>query len=165
MSQLPFRQIRHADRPELSERFCIMSITINELDEVKRRICERVLSLERFTGLKAILENLSRSRENICDALSHANSFQDLLAKLGYPLTLTKQIHVQDAYSRLAPAGGVKTVLPYNDIPTHSSFPTLVNINSTVTATADSAAFFNKLLTALQEQCVAENQKHNGLNR
>src|SRR5678815_1888115 len=111
-----------------------MSTTISESNEVKRRrACERVLALEPFTGLKTILENLSRSREKICDALSDADSFQDLLAKLGHPLTLTTQIHVQDAYTRLAPAGGVKAVLPYYDIPTHSSFPTLVNINSTVT--------------------------------
>ena len=135
-------------------------ITASETDEVRRRrTCERVLALEPFTGLKAILENLSRNRDKICDALSDANSYQDLLAKLGHPLTLTKQIHVQDAYTRLTPAGGVKAVLPYHDISTHSSFPTLVNINSTVTTTADSAAFFNKLLTALQKQCVAENQK------
>lgn len=137
-----------------------MNTTISESDDVKRRhTCERVLALEPFTGLKTILENLSRNREKICDALNNANSYQDLLAKLGHPLTLTKQIHVQDAYTRLAPAGGIKAVLPYYDIPTHSSFPTLVNINSTVTTTADSVAFFNSLLTALRKQCAAEGPK------
>ena len=39
--------------------------------------------------------------------------------------------------------GGIKAVLPYFDIPTHSALPTLVNFDSTVTATEKSAAFFN----------------------
>jgi hypothetical protein len=74
---------------------------------------------------------------------------------LGYRLTLTKQIHVQDAYSRLGSAGGVKAVLPYHDIPSQSSLPTLLNYDSTVTATPKSADFFDKLLAALKTQLSA----------
>jgi hypothetical protein len=55
---------------------------------------------------------------------------------------LTKQIHVQDAFSRIGSAGGIKAVLPYYDIPTQRSLPTLVNFDSTVTATPESAGFF-----------------------
>jgi hypothetical protein len=65
---------------------------------------------------------------------------------------MTKQIHVADCYSRMGPAGGIRAVLPYFDIPTHSALPTLVNYDSTVTATPKSAAFFNELLAELKRQ-------------
>ncbi len=117
---------------------------------------ERILSREPFTGLKAILDNLSRSREALCEAANGANSYEDLLAKLGYRLTLTKQIHVQDAFTRLGAAGGIKVVLPYFDIPTHSSFPTLVNFDATVTTTSESASFFNKMVSTFRTQWSAD---------
>ena len=84
------------------------------------------------------------------------NSYEQRLARLGYRLTLTKQIHVQDAYSRVGSAGGVKAVLPYHDIPSQSSLPTLLNYDSTVTATPKSADFFNKMLTLLKTQLSAQ---------
>ncbi len=127
--------------------------------EASRRNFERILSLEPFTGLKAILDSLSRDREALCAAASSANSYEELLAKLGYRIILTKQIHVQDAYSRLGPAGGIKAVLPYFDIPTKSSLPMLVNFDSTVTLTAASAGFFSKMLATFRAQWSAENQK------
>jgi hypothetical protein len=43
-------------------------------------------------------------------------------------------------------------VLPYFDIPTQSALPTLVNFDSTVTATPKSAAFFNGMLAELKRQ-------------
>ena len=132
--------------------------SVNAGMDTRRRNLERVLSREPFTGLKAILDRLSPRREALCEAVSGANSYEDLLAKLGYRITLTKQIHVQDAFSRLGPAGGIKAVLPYYDIPTQRSLPTLVNFDSTVTATPESAAFFNKMLAALRTQSDAENQ-------
>jgi hypothetical protein len=132
--------------------------SVNAGTDMRRRNLERVLSREPFTGLKAILDRLSPRREALCEAVSGANSYEDLLAKLGYRITLTKQIHVQDAFSRLGPAGGIKAVLPYYDIPTQRSLPTLVNFDSTVTATPESAAFFNKMLAALRTQSDAENQ-------
>lgn len=124
--------------------------------ETMQQNFERVLSLERFKGLKAILDKLSSDREAQCKAVSDTNSYEELVAKLGYGMTLTKQIHVQDAYSRTGRAGGIKTVLPYYDIPTQSSLPTLVNFDSTVTTTPKSAAFFNEMLAALKTQMTAE---------
>ena len=84
--------------------------------------------------------------------MNGANSYEELLARLGYRITLTRQIHVQDAYTRVGSAGGIRTVLPYHDIPTQSSFPTLVNFDSTVTTTPKSAGFFNAMLAALKTQ-------------
>jgi hypothetical protein len=45
--------------------------------------------------------------------------------------------------------------LPYYDIPTQSSLPTLVNLDATVTATPKSAAFFDALLLDLKKQLIA----------
>jgi hypothetical protein len=124
--------------------------------ETRQQNFERVLSREPFKGLKAILERLSPDREALCEVVHGTNSYEELLARLGYRLTLTKQIHVQDAYSRVGLAGGVKAVVPYHDIPSHSSLPTLVNYDSTVTATPTSADFFNKMLAALKTQLSAQ---------
>jgi hypothetical protein len=120
---------------------------------------ERVLSREPFTGLKAVLDSLSRDRAALCEAVTGADSYEELLARLGYRITLTRQIHVQDAFSRLAPAGGIKAVIPYHDIPTQSSLPTLVNVDSTVTTTPESAGFFNQAFAAFRAELTAENQK------
>jgi hypothetical protein len=113
---------------------------------------EALLSREPFKGLKAILDSLSADREALCAGIYSLNTYEDLLASLGYRVTLTKQIHVQDCYSRVGSAGGIKAVLPYYDIPTQSSLPTLINLDSSVTTTAKSAAFFNQMLTALKTQ-------------
>ena len=113
---------------------------------------ETIISREVFTGLKAILDSLSPDRDALCAAVSGANSYEELLKRLGYRLTLTKQIHLQDCYSRVGRDGGIRTVLPYHDIPTQSSLSTLVNLDSTVTTTPKSAAFFNELLVKLRAQ-------------
>lgn len=133
------------------------SSTTTAPSETKQQNFERVLSCEPFKGLKAILEKLSSNREALCDSVHGSDSYEVLLTKLGYRLTLTPQIHVQDAYSRLAPAGGIKSVLPYYDIPTQSAFPTLVNLDSTVATTPKSAAFFNGMLGVLKTQLGAQN--------
>lgn len=131
--------------------------SVNALSDAKQQTFESILSREPFTGLKAILDSLSRDREALCAGVSGANSFEELLAKLGYRITLVHQIHVQDAYSRLGPAGGIRAVLPYHDIPTKSSMPTLVNFDSTVTATPQSAGFFSKMLAAFKTQLSVQN--------
>lgn len=120
--------------------------------ETKQQRFEIALSREPFKGLKAILDSVSPDRQGLCDNVTSANSFEELMVRLGYPVTLVPQIHVQDSYSRLGRQGGIKTVLPYHDIPTHSSMPTLVNFDSTVTATPHGVAFFNKLLAALKAE-------------
>ena len=127
--------------------------------EARQQKFERVLAREPFKGLKAVLDSLSADREALCEGVNGTNSYEELLARLGYRLTLTPQIHVQDAYSRVGLAGGIKTVLPYHDIPTQSSLPTLVNIDSTVTATPKSASFFNGMLAALKSQLSAQDRE------
>jgi hypothetical protein len=124
-------------------------------NDTKQRTFESVLSREAFTGLKAILDTLTGDREALCEGVHGTSSFEELLARLGYRVNLIHQIHVQDAYSRLGPAGGIKAVLPYHDIPTKSSMPTLVNFDSTVTATPQSVGFFNKMLAAFKTQLSA----------
>ena len=120
--------------------------------ETQRQCFERLLSAEPFKGLRAILDKLSPDREALWAGVNAGHSFEDLLARLGYRVTLTKQIHIQDCYSRLGPAGGIKAVLPYYDVPTQGAMPTLVNRDSTVTATPKSAAFFNQMLAELKKQ-------------
>jgi hypothetical protein len=128
----------------------------NFAGDTKQQAFESVLSREPFSGLKAILDTLSRDREALCEGVSGANSFEELVSRLGYRITLIHQIHVQDAYTRLGPAGGIRAVLPYHDIPTKSSMPTLVNFDSTVTATPQSASFFNQMLAAFKSQLNAQ---------
>jgi hypothetical protein len=117
---------------------------------------ERILSQARFDGLKPILERLCPDREALYAAILAANTYEQLLARLGYKLVLTRQIHVQDAYTRLSREGGIKAVLPYYDIPTQSSLPTLVNYDSTLTTTPKAVAFFEPLLGELKTQLNAQ---------
>jgi len=124
--------------------------------ETRAQNFERVLSTEPFTGLKAIFDKLTSDREAVCKQVSLTKSYEDLIAGLGYKISLTPQIHIQDCYSRLGPAGGLKAVLPYYDIPTQSSLPTLVGLDSTVITTPKAAAFFNKLLAALKTKLSAQ---------
>jgi hypothetical protein len=125
---------------------------VNTVAETRQQKFERILGQEPFRGLKSILTTLSRNPEALCAAVSDTSSYEALLAKLGYRVTVAKQIHVADAYSRTGPAGGIRAVLPYYDTPTQSALPTLVNFDSTVTATPKSAAFFNGLLAELKRQ-------------
>ena len=111
-----------------------------------------VLSRERFKGLRAILDSLTSNREGQCKAFNSATCYEDLLKRLGYRLVLIKQIHVQDAFSRMGPRGGIREVLPYHDTSTHSSFPTLVNFDGTVSATPKSAEFFDELLSQFRSE-------------
>src|ERR1700746_1798115 len=93
---------------------------------------EIVLARERFKGLKAILHSLTSDREGQCEAFNSATCYEDLLNRLRHCLVLIKQIHVQDAFSRMGRMGGIRAVLPYYDTSTQSSFPTLVNFDGTV---------------------------------
>jgi len=124
----------------------------NTVVETREQRCERMLCQDRFKGLKAILDSVSRDRGAVCEGVEGARTYEDLLGRLGYRVAVTKQIHVADSYSRTGPAGGIRAVLPYFDIPTQSALPTLVNFDSTVTVTPKSAAFFNGLLAELKRQ-------------
>ena len=126
--------------------------TANTLVETREQRFERILCQDRFKGLKAILDSVSRDRAAVCAGVEGADSYEGLLGRLGYRVTVTKQIHVADSYSRVGPAGGIRAVLPYYDIPTQSALPTLVNFDSSVTVTPKSAAFFNGLLGELRRE-------------
>ena len=123
---------------------------LNAGNETRQQHFERVLSLEPFTGLKAILDCLRPGRQALYDAVNETNSYTQLLERLGFKIAVVRQIHVQDAFSRVGPAGGIKAVFPYYDIPTQSSFPTLVNFDCTITSTPEAIVFFNQLLAALK---------------
>jgi hypothetical protein len=124
----------------------------NTVVETRQQRFERLLDREPFRGLKAILDGVARDRQALWDGVNGTNSYEELLARLGYRLTMTKQIHIADCYSRMGPAGGIRAVLPYFDIPTQSALPTLVNFDSTVTATPKSVAFFEQMLAELKRQ-------------
>jgi hypothetical protein len=109
-----------------------------------------IISREPFTGLKAILFSLGAEPDLLHKAIQSTRSYEELLQRVGYRIALTKQIHIQDCYSRLGPAGGIKAVLPYYDIPSGSSLPTLVNLDATVTTTPKSVAFFNQMMAAVK---------------
>ena len=125
--------------------------------ETRPQRFERVLSHVTFKGLKAIFDIVATERQTLCDKVADAKTFEELLVGLGYSIGLVQQIHVQDAYSRLGRLGGIKAVLPYHDIPTHSSMPTLVNFDATLTGTPSGVAFFNKLLIALKAELSKQN--------
>ena len=124
----------------------------NTFAETRQQKFERILCQEPFKGLKAILDSVCRHREALCDEVKGTNSYEELLARLGYRVMMTKQIHVADSYSRTGSEGSIRAVLPYFDIPTQSALPTLVNFDSTVTTTPKSTAFFNGMLAELKRQ-------------
>jgi hypothetical protein len=120
--------------------------------DTKQQVLDRVLSQELFKPLKAILDNLRLNGVPVCDAVRAANSYPELLAALGYRMNITKQLHEQDCYTRLGPDGGIKAVLPYHDMTGYRTLVTLVNFDSTVTTTPDSATFFSALFLELKKQ-------------
>jgi hypothetical protein len=117
---------------------------------------ETILSQPRFEALRAVLGHLSTDREALFAAILGTDTYEQFLARFGRKLVLTRQVHVQDCYSRVGPEGGIKAVLPYYDIPTQSSLPTLVNFDGTLTTTPKSAAFFDALLPELKKQLLAQ---------
>jgi len=92
--------------------------------------------------LKAVFDNLGISIPVMQGAIITTNSYQMFLGKVGYRVVVVKQIHEQDCYSRLGPAGGIRAVLPVHDMATYSTLVTLVNFDSTVTTTPKSVDYF-----------------------
>ena len=119
-------------------------------DETKRQWFEQVLSKNQFKPLKAILDSLCREDLAVRDAVNTANSYPELLTMLGYRVVLARQIHVQDCYSRLGMAGGIKAVLSHHDMATYSTLVTLVNFDSTLTTTPNCVGFFSARLAELK---------------
>jgi hypothetical protein len=67
---------------------------------------------DQFKTLKAVFDNLGVAVPVMHRAVITTNTYQLFLGKLGYRIVLVKQIHEQDCYSRLGPAGGIRAVLP-----------------------------------------------------
>ena len=133
------------------------SLTAAFAGETARENFDRILGGESFKGLKAILNCVAADASELFDVFKTANSYEDLLSRLGYQLTLTKQIHVNDCYERVGPSGGIKAVLPYHDTGTQRSLPTLINLDHTVTTTYPAAAFFNESFVALKSALSGQN--------
>ena len=107
---------------------------------------------DQFKPLKAVLGNLGIAAPVMHGAIITTNSYQLFLGKLGYRVVLVKQIHEQDCYSRLGPAGGIRAVLPIHDMATYSTMVTLVNFDSTVTTTANAVDFYDDQLAQFKIQ-------------
>jgi len=86
------------------------------------------------------------------EAIITTSSCRNFLHKLGLRLVLVKQIHEQDCYYRLGRAGGVRAVLPVHDIASYSTMVTLVNFDSTVSATPNAVDFYDDQLAQFKIQ-------------
>lgn len=115
-------------------------------DETETQRFERIISRDQFKPLKAVFDNVGSATLAMQEAIITTSSYRNFLGKLGYRLVLVKQIHEQDCYSRLGPAGGIRAVLPVHDIATYSTMVTLVNFDSTVSTTTNSADFYDEQL-------------------
>ncbi|MGA2685376.1 MAG: hypothetical protein ABSF51_10020 [Verrucomicrobiota bacterium] len=122
------------------------------VSETAEQHFDRILSRDQFKTLKAVLDELRMDTTAMHAAIVTTNSYQNFLTKLGYRVILVPQIHEQDCYSRLGPAGGIRAVLPVHDIATYSTLVTLVNYDSTVTTTTKSVDFYDDRLAEFKTQ-------------
>jgi hypothetical protein len=122
------------------------------VSETEQQRFERILSRDQFKPLKAVFDNLGMAVPVIREAIITTNSYQMFLGKLGYRLILVPQIHEQDCYSRLGPAGGIRAVLPVHDMATYSTLVTLVNFDSTLTTTPKSVDYYDDQLAEFKSQ-------------
>jgi len=118
--------------------------------ETEQQRFERILSRDQFKPLKAVFDNLGVAVPVMQGAIITTNSYQMFLGKLGYRVIVVKQIHEQDCYARLGPAGGIRAVLPVHDMATYSTLVTLVNFDSTVTTTDKSIDYYDNQLAAFK---------------
>ena len=122
------------------------TISSPSAEETDAQRFARILSRSDFKPLKALTENLHTAVMVMHDAIVTTGTYRNFLDKLGYRLVVVKQIHEQDCYARIGPAGGIRAVLPVHDIATYSTMVTLVNLDSTVSTTPDSVDFYDELL-------------------
>ena len=122
------------------------------VSETEQQRFERILSRDQFKPLKALFDNLGTAVPVMQGAIITTNSYQMFLGKLGYRVILVPQIHEQDCYSRLGPAGGIRAVLPVHDMATYSTLVTLVNYDSTVTTTPKCVDFYDDRLAKFKTQ-------------
>jgi hypothetical protein len=114
--------------------------------ETDQQRFERILLRGQFKALKALFDNLGKTVLVMHEAIVTTNSYHMFLGKLGYRIVLVKQIHEQDCYTRMGPAGGIRAVLPVHDMASYSTLVTLVNYDSTLTTTANAIDFYDDQL-------------------
>jgi hypothetical protein len=122
------------------------------VSETEQQRFERILSRGQFKPLKAVFDNLGMAVLMMQGAIITTNSYQMFLGKLGYRVIVVPQIHEQDCYARLGPAGGIRAVLPVHDLATYSTLVTLVNLDSTLTTTPKSVDFYDHQLADFKTQ-------------
>jgi len=120
--------------------------------ETEAQRFDRVLARPEFSPLKAVIIHLGIGSQLMNAALITTNSYQMFLAKLGYRVEVVKQIHENDCYSRLGPAGGIRAVVPLHDTATYSTMVTLVNYDVSVTTTNKAVDFYDKQLADFKAQ-------------
>ena len=113
---------------------------------------ERILLRAQFKPLKAVFDHLGMAVPVMQAAIVTTNSYPMFLAKLGYRVNVVKQIHEQDCYSRLGPAGGIRAVVPLHDTATYSTLVTTVNYDSTVTTTPKAVDYYENQLAEFKIQ-------------
>ena len=120
--------------------------------ETESQRFERILLRAEFKPLKAVFDHLGADIAAKVAALITTNTYQMFLAKLGYRVQVVKQIHEQDCYSRLGPAGGIRAVVPLHDTATYSTLVTLVNYDATVTTTPKAIDYYDNQLAEFKVQ-------------
>ena len=116
------------------------------VSETKTQRFERILALAEFKPLKAVFDHLAGDTPAKDAAISTTYSYQLFLGKLGYRVVVVKQIHEQDCYPRLGPAGGIRAVVPLHNAATYSTMVTLVNYDFTITTTDKSVNYYDNQL-------------------
>ena len=123
--------------------------------ETEQQRFDRVLARAEFKPLKAVLDHLRKDSALMNAALITTNTYQMFLDKLGFRMEVVKQLHEQDCYTRLGPAGGIRAVVPLHDTATYSTLVTLVNFNSTLTTTPKSVDFYDNQLARFKTQLMS----------
>ena len=122
------------------------------VSETEPQRFERILARNPFKPLRAVLDQLQTDPPLMHAAIVTTNSYQMFLGKLGYRVTVVPQIHEQDCYGRLGPAGGIRAVVPLHDTATYSTLVTLVNYDSTITTTPNAVDYYDEQLAEFKVQ-------------
>jgi len=120
--------------------------------ETEAQRFDRILARAEFKPLKAVFDHLDADASAKGAAINTTNSYSLFLAKLGIRVVVVKQLHEQDCYTRLGPAGGIRAVLPLHIPATYSTLVTLVNYDSTLTTTVNSIDYYDDLLADFKTQ-------------
>ena len=134
-----------------------------QIAETEQKRFDRILSRTEFKPLKAVFDHLGADSTGMIAAIITTNSYQTFLGKLGYRVILLPQIHEQDCYARLGPAGGIRAVVPLHDTATYSTLVTLVNYDSTVTTTPNAVDYYDEQLAEFKVQMMNRSGNADGI--